>query len=78
MVVENEPTDQTVSLEFKLTIKSLDYDPFEEANQYDEDRAAKAQKKAQREADKVARAEALEAKRNAKLEELARKREITG
>ena len=43
-VAENEPNDVTISWEISCTIKSLDYEPFEEADKYDMKVAAAAKK----------------------------------
>lgn len=43
-VAENEPNDVTISWELSCTIKSLDYEPFEEADKYDMKVAAAAKK----------------------------------
>ena len=37
IAVENDPSEFTFSWELKSTIKSVDYDPFIEANNYDEE-----------------------------------------
>ena len=70
LVAENEPGDFTFSWELKSTIKSLDYDPFIEASNYEDDVAAKAAKKEARDAEKVAKQKLLEEKRAKKLAEI--------
>ena len=67
IVAENEPGGWTFSWELKSTIKSLDYDPFLEAGNFDEDQAQKAAKKARREAERETKERNLAAKREAKL-----------
>lgn len=68
LVCENDAF--TFSWELKSTIKSLDYDPFIEASNFDEANAAKEKKKADRDAAKIAKVEALEAKRAEKLKQI--------
>lgn len=67
IVAENDIDGWTFSWELKSTIKSLDYDPFIEANNFDEDQAQKAAKKARREAERETKERNLAAKREAKL-----------
>lgn len=67
IVAENQPGEWTFSWELKNTIKSLDYDPFLEACNFDEDQAQKAIKKARREAERETKERNLAAKREAKL-----------
>lgn len=76
LVAENEPGEWTFSWELKSTIKSLDYDPFIEANNYDEEVASKQEKKLRREQEKEAKLKLLEEKRAKKLAEIERKREL--
>lgn len=76
IAVENEPGDFTFSWELKSTIKSLDYDPFIEANNYDEEVANKAEKKLRKEQEKANKIKMLEEKRAKKLAEIERKREL--
>lgn len=76
IVAENEPGGWTFSWELKNTIKSLDYDPFIEANLYDEALAAKEEKKARREQERIERENQLAIKRAAKLAELERRQEL--
>ena len=59
LVAENKPGDFTFSWELKNTIKSLDYDPFIQASNYEEAVAEKAEKKARVEAEKAERAQKL-------------------
>jgi hypothetical protein len=77
LAVENEPGDFTFSWELKSTIKSLDYDPFIEANNYDEELAVKEEKRIRKEQEKELREATLAAKRARKLAELERKKELT-
>lgn len=74
IVAENE--DFTFSWELKNTIKSLDYDPFIEANNYEESLAEKEQKKLKAEQEKQAKLEAVEKKRQAKLAAIAKKQNL--
>ena len=76
IVAENEPGDFTFSWELKNTIKSLDYDPFIQASNYEESIAEKAEKKAKIEAEKEERARRLEEKRAKKLAEIEAKRNL--
>ena len=76
IAAENEPGGWTFSWELKNTIKSLDYDPFIEANLFDEAVAAKEEKKARREQERIEREEQLAIKRAAKLAELERRQEL--
>ena len=76
IVAENEPSDFTFSWELKNTIKSLDYDPFIQASNYEESIAEKAEKKAKIEAEKEERARRLEEKRAKKLAEIEAKRNL--
>lgn len=73
MIAENEPGDFTFSWEIKTTIKSIDYDPFIEAQQYEDDCAAKEEKKNAREAEKAQKEKEIEAKRLKKIAELEAK-----
>lgn len=77
IVAENEPSNFTFSWELKSTIKSIDYDPFIEANNYDEEVATKTEKKMRKEQEKIAKVKMLEEKRAKKLAELERRRELT-
>jgi len=61
IVAENE--DFTFSWELKNTIKSIDFDPFMEANAYDEACAEKEAKKLKAEADKQAKLDSIAKKR---------------
>ena len=72
IAVENEPIDFTFSWELKSTIKSIDYDPFIEASNYDEEVANKEEKRLQREKDKQEKIKLIEEKRAKKLAELNR------
>ena len=76
LVAENKPGDFTFSWELKNTIKSLDYDPFIEASNYEEAVAEKAEKKARVEAEKAERAQKLEEKRAKKLAEIEAKKNL--
>ena len=76
LVAENEPGDFTFSWELKNTIKSLDYDPFIQASNYEEAIAEKAEKKARVEAEKAERAQKLEEKRAKKLAEIEAKKNL--
>ena len=76
LVAENEPGDFTFSWELKNTIKSLDYDPFIQASNYEEAVAEKAEKKAKIEAEKAERAQKLEEKRAKKLAEIEAKKNL--
>lgn len=76
IVAENEPGDFTFSWELKNTIKSLDYDPFIQASNYEESVVEKAEKKAKIAAEKEERARKLEEKRAKKLAEIEAKRNL--
>ena len=76
LVAENEPGDFTFSWELKNTIKSLDYDPFIQASNYEEAVAEKAEKKARIEAEKAEPAQKLEEKRAKKLAEIEAKKNL--
>ena len=76
LVAENEPGDFTFSWELKNTIKSLNYDPFIQASNYEEAVAEKAEKKAKAEAEKAERAQKLEEKRAKKLAEIEAKKNL--
>ncbi len=67
---ENEPTNITITWELKSTIKSIDYDPFLEADRYDEMRAEKSAKKEAREKEKAEKEELVRTKRAQKLAEI--------
>jgi len=69
-VAENEPGDFTFSWEVKTTIKSIDYDPFTEANAFDDENAEKEAKKQARAAEKERKIQAINEKRAKKLAEL--------
>lgn len=77
IAVENEPGEFTFSWELKSTIKSIDYDPFIEANNYDEEVANKTEKKLRKEQEKAQKIAALEEKRAKKLAEIERRKELT-
>lgn len=68
LVCENDAF--TFSWELKSTIKSLDYDPFIEASNFDKTNAVKEAKRNEREQAKIARAKALEIKREEKLKQI--------
>lgn len=76
IVIVAENDDFTFSWEVKNTIKSLDYDPFIEANRFEEEKADKANKKAARENEKQMRQKALELKRAKKLAELEKQQSL--
>ena len=76
IAVENDPSEFTFSWELKSTIKSVDYDPFIEANNYDEEVAAKVEKKLRKEQEKAQKIAALEEKRAKKLAEIERRKEL--
>ena len=76
LVAENEPGDFTFSWELKNTIKSLDYDPFIQASNYEEAIAEKAEKKARIEAEKAERDKKLKEKRAKKLAEIEAKQNL--
>lgn len=76
IAAENEPGEFTFSWELKSTIKSIDYDPFIEANNFDEEMAMKEEKKLRREQEKVAKLKMLEEKRAKKLAEIERRKEL--
>ena len=76
LVAENKPGDFTFSWELKNTIKSLDYDPFIQASNYEEAVAEKAEKKARVEAEKAERAQKLEENRAKKLAEIEAKKNL--
>lgn len=73
IVAENEPVGFTFSWELKSTIKSIDYDPFIEAMNYEEEQAMKAEKRAAKEQAKADKIKMLEEKRAKKLAEIERK-----
>ena len=77
IAAENEPGEFTISWELKSTIKSLDYDPFIEANNYDEEVANKQEKKLRKEQEKALKIKLLEEKRAKKLAEIERRKELT-
>lgn len=70
MVIENEANDVTVTWELKSTIKSVDCDPFIDAQLYEDDCRNKEARAVEREAEKNAKIAALEAKRAAKIAEI--------
>lgn len=73
-VAENEESDITITWELKSTIKSIDYDPFVEANNYDEMRAEKVAKKEARNKEKAEKEELVRIKRAQKLAEIEAKK----
>lgn len=77
IAAENDPGEFTFSWELKSTIKSIDYDPFIEANNYDEEVANKAEKKLRKEQEKALKIKQLEEKRAKKLAEIERRKELT-
>lgn len=70
IVAENEPGDFTFSWELKSTIKSIDYDPFIAANNWEEKQIQDAAKKADRIKRAEEKQEALAEKRAKKLKAL--------
>lgn len=70
IVAENEPGDFTFSWELKSTIKSIDYDPFIAANNWEEKQIQDAAKKADRIKRAEEKQEALAEKRAKKLAKL--------
>lgn len=70
IVAENEPGDFTFSWELKSTIKSIDYDPFIAANNWEEKQIQDAAKKADRIKRAEEKQEALAEKRQRKLAKL--------
>ena len=73
-VAENEESDITITWELKSTIKSIDYDPFVEASNYDEMRAEKVAKKEARNKEKAEKEELVRIKRAQKLAEIEAKK----
>lgn len=69
IVTENEADGTTFSWELKSTIKSVDYDPFLDADRWEAKCEATAAKKARIAAEKETKAKLLAAKREAKLRE---------
>lgn len=70
IVIVAENDDFTFSWELKNTIKSIDFDPFMEANAYDESLAEKESKKRKAEEEKKQKLEQINKKREAKLAQL--------
>ena len=68
---DDDDSGYTFSWEIKPTIKNLDYDPFIEANNFEEDKANKAQKKARQQAEKEAKNARLIKKREERLAAIA-------
>lgn len=73
IAAENQD-DYTVSIEIKTTIKTLDYDPFIAACNYEEELQAKAEKKKASEQEKAEKIRLLEEKRAKKLAEIKNKK----
>lgn len=73
-VIVAEGRDFTFSWELKSTIKSLDYDPFIEAENYYTAVKEKSAKRQAAEAAKKAREEAIKARREAKVAEIEARR----
>lgn len=73
-VAENENSDITITWELKSTIKSTDYDPFLEADKYDEMRAEKTAKKQARNQEKLEKENLIKIKRAQKLAEIEAKK----
>ena len=63
-------------MELKSTIKSLDYDPFIQASNFEEAQAEKREKKARIEAEKLEHERRLAEKRARKLEEIEAKKHM--
>ena len=76
-MAENVPSDFTFSWELKNTIKSLDYDPFIEASNYEEAVTEKKEKKARAAAEKEIKIKRLEEKRAKKLAEIEAKNKMS-
>lgn len=76
-MAENAPSDFTFSWELKNTIKSLDYDPFIEASNYEEAVTEKKEKKARAAAEKEIKIKRLEEKRAKKLAEIEAKNKMS-
>lgn len=74
LIIVAENSDFTFSWELKSTIKSLDFDPFIEASNYDDATAAMKAKKEAREKEKIEKQKLLEEKRAAKLEQIEAKK----
>ena len=55
IAAENEPGGFTFSWELKNTIKSIDYDPFIEANNFDDEEARKQLKRQRKEEERLER-----------------------
>lgn len=68
------PNDTTISWELKNTIKALDYDPFEAANAYDDEVAAREAKATAKAAAASARAAMMAEKRAKVIARLAEKK----
>ena len=71
---ENEIIDKTIPIMIKPEIKSPDYDPFLEADRYDQMRAEKNAKKEAREKEKANKEELVRIKRAQKLAEIEAKK----
>ena len=78
LVIVAEGGGFTFSWELKSTIKSLDYDPFIEAENYVEAVEERNAKKEALEKAKLAREEAIRAKREAKVAEIEAKKAARG
>lgn len=78
IVIVAENDEFTFSWEIKSTIKSLDYEPFEEANAYDDEVAAKAAKKAAKAEAAAAKAAETARRRAAKVAEAEARGERRG
>ena len=76
IVIVAENDDFTFSWELKNTIKSIDFDPFMEANAYDESLAEKESKKRKAEEEKKQKLEQINKKREAKLAQLNKIRDL--
>ncbi len=77
IVIVAENSEFTFSWELKNTIKSIDYDPFMEANAFDEANAEKEAKALKKEKERLAKEAEIQKKREAKLALLNSKKELT-
>lgn len=74
IIVAVENKDFTFSWEIKCSIKSLDYDPFIEAGNFDDAQAQKAAKKERIAKEKEARIAKIKEKREKKIQEMENKK----
>lgn len=70
IVAENEPGDFTFSWEIKNTIKSIDYDPFIEAQKYEDAIAEAAAKKEAREQEEAEKQRRIAERRAQRIKEV--------